>query len=649
MNLLYLILATFGLGFLVFVHEFGHYYMARKVGIDIEIFSIGFGKPLLSWHHNGVKWQICIIPFGGYVKMAGMEKDDNREPYEIPNGFFGKRPIDRIKVALAGPVTNIIFAMIFFAIIWATGGREKTFSELTPRIGWIDSNSELYSKGIRAGDEITHYDNYRFKGSKDHLYSAMVSDNDVEVRGYKIDQEAGTKAPFKYTVETYPHPDVLDNDLTTVGILQPAQYLIYNIPSNIDKNLFPDGSPFLGTELQQNDRLLWLDGEQLFSMRQLNHILNDNKTLLTIERDGKTMLTRVPRTQIIEYRLQDNQREELFDWQHASQLKGKLQNFSFIPYNVTPDAIVEAPFAFIDDEGYRESFPEIRESKYVAPLQQGDRIIAVDGFQISRGYELFRQLQERHVHLIIERNQDLTKKTSWKKANSNFNKSINFHDLEAIATGIGTSSQTTSAGNLTLIGPITPKKRNEFPLPEKTKALIKAQLLEQKKEIEKIANPQKRERALSIIADREEQLILGIYEPIDRTVTYNPSPQTLFNNATQETWRTLRALISGYISPKWFGGPIGIVHIMHYSWMVGVKEALFWIAIISLNLAILNLLPIPVLDGGHVSLALLEMITKKPLTTKTMERLTIPFVILLISFFIFLTYHDLSRLFYRFF
>ena len=71
----YILFAIIGLGILVFIHELGHYMMARRVGMKVEIFSIGFGKPIRSWMHKGVKWQICYIPFGGFVKISGMAKE----------------------------------------------------------------------------------------------------------------------------------------------------------------------------------------------------------------------------------------------------------------------------------------------------------------------------------------------------------------------------------------------------------------------------------------------------------------------------------------------------------------------------------------------------------------------------------------------
>ena len=135
----------------------------------------------------------------------------------------------------------------------------------------------------------------------------------------------------------------------------------------------------------------------------------------------------------------------------------------------------------------------------------------------------------------------------------------------------------------------------------------------------------------------------------DRFVNFNPNPIALFGNVFSEIARNLTALFSGSLGPKQFGGPIFIVQVMQQSWSIGFKEALFWLGAISLNLGVLNLLPIPVLDGGHICFSIIEKIRKKPMTAKMMQRLVIPFVALLIFMFIYLTYNDITRIFGRFF
>jgi regulator of sigma E protease len=128
-------------------------------------------------------------------------------------------------------------------------------------------------------------------------------------------------------------------------------------------------------------------------------------------------------------------------------------------------------------------------------------------------------------------------------------------------------------------------------------------------------------------------------------VNYNPNPWILFTNIFKETWQTLIALFSGSLSPKWLSGPVGIVQVMQHGLTIGLNEALFWVAAISINLGFLNLLPIPVLDGGYIVLCLVEMISGKKIKPKTMEKIILPFMILLIGFIIFVTYWDIIRLF----
>ena len=196
-------LPIFGLSFLIFIHELGHYFMARRLGMRVETFSIGFGKPIYSWERDGVHWHIGWLLFGGYVKIAGMETGEQRDLYEVKDGFFGKPPFDRIKVAFMGPFVNILFALLAFSSLWLIGGREKNFSDYTHKIGWIDPNSELYLKGIRPGDEIVSYNDQSFQGSKDHVSAPMTSSGLIEVKGNRVNFHTKSKIPFSYLVKTY--------------------------------------------------------------------------------------------------------------------------------------------------------------------------------------------------------------------------------------------------------------------------------------------------------------------------------------------------------------------------------------------------------------------------------------------------------------
>ena len=133
-----LLLAILGLGFLVFIHELGHFWMARRAGMKVEAFSVGFGRPIISWIKNGVRWQISWIPFGGFVKIAGMQKENGQEPHEVTEGFYSKSPWQRIQVSFMGPAVNIVFGLLLFGILWLSGGVKNRFrNSLTASAGLI--------------------------------------------------------------------------------------------------------------------------------------------------------------------------------------------------------------------------------------------------------------------------------------------------------------------------------------------------------------------------------------------------------------------------------------------------------------------------------------------------------------------------------
>ncbi|KIC72580.1 putative zinc metalloprotease [Neochlamydia sp. EPS4] len=649
-SFLYIILAVLALSFLIFIHELGHYYMARRVGMRVETFAIGFGKPIFSWIRDGVKWQIGWILFGGYVKIAGQDLGKDQSSYEAPDSFFSKRPIERIKVAFMGPFVNLLFAFLVFCLLWVSGGRYKNFSEYTSKIGWIDPKSELYKHNVRPGDELSSYDNKQFQSSKDHLYAAMMGAHTIQVQGKKVAYDAGVKTPFKFTVKTYPHPAAMEKGILTTGILQPANYILYDRLPNGAENPLPDGSPLQGSGIQYGDRIVWADGELIFSSMQLSSMLNDDRVLLVVQRGDKRLLARAPRVPMQELRFDTHIKDELTDWQYAVDLNHlKLQDLYVLPYNLTNQAVVENSLKFIDKEKEEEAFPPVPFSSLEAALQPGDKILAIHNTPIKSSAELLKQLQSKRVTLIVQRELKAPTPLSWQEADKAFDQKLHWQDLQKIIDGIAALNPLQQAGEFVLLNPLEPKTRSQIFLSPEKQAWLAAETLQEKKQIEAVEDPELRARAMQHFTVKEKELMLGLPAAQDAKVNYNPAPTQMFMSVFDEIWRTLKALFTGALNPKWMSGPIGIVQVVHDSWMISMQDALFWIGAISLNLGILNLLPVPVLDGGTIVMSFMEMLTGRKISSKMLEKLVLPFAILLIGMFLYLTINDLSRIFGGFF
>ncbi len=644
---IYIFLAILGLGFLIFIHELGHYYMAKYVGMKVEAFGIGFGRPIYKWTQGGVEWRLNWLPFGGYVKIAGMEMVKGTDPYSIPGGFFTKPPLDRIKVALAGPVVNLLFAFLMFSMIWLVGGREKNFSEYTRKIGWIDPKSTLYAQGVRPGDEIVSYDGIEYTSNRDHLLAAMTSGGKLDVKGLFVDYKSGEKKEFNFAIKPYPHPDSINDEILTTGVTMPAGQVIYR-PSKLSDE-HKEMAKAIGENIggiEEGDRIVWADGERIFSHQQLREILNSGKALLTIKRGDDTFLRRVPRVPIYELRLNQEVKNEFADYQYESGLTDqKLSDLDVIPYDLTPNGVVQKRLAFVDQEIADDSFPELPFSEREEPLQEGDQIIAVDGMPVKYSYQVFYQLQQNKVNVIVLRDPSLTDPIPSEKADEQFDALVDMERLGRIASSIGTPNETKQSGSYVLLEPIIPQKRIDLMKGTKELDDYQARLAKREEQIEQMDSVELREKNRQLLKEEKEELILGLIGIQDQAVIYRPNPLTMFADVTAEMWNTMSALFTGSLSPKWLSGPVGIVQAVQKSWQVSVMEVVFWMGLISLNLGYLNLLPIPVLDGGYIVLFLFEMVTGKKVKPESLEKVILPFFLLLVALILFITVHDISRIF----
>tara|TARA_B100001057_G_scaffold483932_1_gene561323 strand:- start:185 stop:1324 length:1140 start_codon:yes stop_codon:yes gene_type:complete len=177
--------------FVVFIHEFGHYYFAKKYGVGVPIFSIGFGKEIFGYtDRSGTRWKFTPFLIGGYVKMSGDEniysqskKEEilNKLSEEEKSKTLINKPIyQRTIIAFGGPLANFLLAILIFAFSFMING--KDFSQ--PQIHSVQKNSPAYNAGIKQGDIILKINNNKVESVRD--VSPFINSSSKEIINFKI-------------------------------------------------------------------------------------------------------------------------------------------------------------------------------------------------------------------------------------------------------------------------------------------------------------------------------------------------------------------------------------------------------------------------------------------------------------------------------
>jgi regulator of sigma E protease len=206
---------------LVFVHELGHFWVARRNGVKVEVFSIGFGPEIFGWHdRQGTRWKISALPLGGYVRMFGdadaassapTEELKRMSETERSQSFFYKSLGQRAAIIAAGPAANFVFAIAIMAGLFTTFGRPFT----PPTADEVDPQGAAASSGIHAGDRFLRLDGRAVERFEE--LQRIVQDNPGRPLTADID-----RAGSAVTLTVTPSPTVLKDRLgneRTIGRL----------------------------------------------------------------------------------------------------------------------------------------------------------------------------------------------------------------------------------------------------------------------------------------------------------------------------------------------------------------------------------------------------------------------------------------------
>ncbi|WP_110581688.1 RIP metalloprotease RseP [Helicobacter cinaedi] len=165
------------LSFLVFFHELGHFIVARICGVKVEVFSIGFGKKLVSWQFGQTEYALSMIPLGGYVKLKGQDDSNPKLKNYEADSYLSKSPWQRIAILLAGPFFNLFLAFLLYMAVGLLGK-----ASLLPVVGEVKENYPAVKAGIKVGDVIVAINGKEIKTWEELDSMIIESQGELELK-----------------------------------------------------------------------------------------------------------------------------------------------------------------------------------------------------------------------------------------------------------------------------------------------------------------------------------------------------------------------------------------------------------------------------------------------------------------------------------
>jgi regulator of sigma E protease len=640
---LHILYVALGLGLVIFFHELGHFAVAKWCGVFVERFSIGFGPILCSFKKGDTEYALSLIPFGGYVKMLGQDDMDpsqltTEEIAQDPRAYSSKNVPQRMGIISAGVIMNVITGMLFFGLAFRFG------VESSPaQVGHAVVGKPAWEKGIRSGDTFTRINGRDTKSFQDVLRGTTLSRGDIQIEGYHADGET-----FKVTIE----PDS-SGLRRMIGVSDARSLKIAEIGSDIKTTVVP-GSPAekVKDSFQDNDEIVSLNGEKVDSHAELQMLLaryRASSIELGIKRGDKIQTVTIEPARFREVGL----------WMDIEQIAAVQEN--------SP-----ASKAGLKVGDKITSVNGVDVGKIINPLHLAEHLEMFAGeeveIRVKRTVAGSPELEEVTVKLTPDDT------PAW----------IEYPFSDGTPLGIpsiGVAYHLTSNVLKVVLG--SPAAKAGVPEGGVLESVVIESENEMLKKISPVSSTElkfvdtsKKSMAYAFwqLQEVPDARVTLKFQGDDKTYTLAPVPakeewyisqrgiflqpqsQPLIADSWGDAFRmgihqtqntgldiylTLRNLLSGDLSPQNLSGPVGIAKVAYAVSKQGIQQLLMFLGFLSINLAILNFLPIPVLDGGHMVFLIWEGVTRRKPSEKVLIAASYVGMAFVLGLMVFVIYLDI--------
>lgn len=624
--------AALGIGLLVFVHEAGHFIAARLCGVDCYVFSLGYGPRIAGFNRNGCDFRISLIPIGGYVRMAGEIGENDEGPSD--GSLARKSPLQRIFVYSAGVLMNFIIAFIIFPIVYFTGVPANK-----PVVGSVTPGSPAWHARIAPGSVITAINGTKIVSFDQIPIEVAVSSSPLKLEyNEPIPGNPGEYRPRVESIATDYHEE---RGMPYLGVEAGLATEIARNAQNISVRglqlTVRADSPAYEAGVRTGDLLIGIDGKSIDagSIRYFAERLGDpgGATLLQFAA-GKDS---PPRSA-----------EEL----------AKITIPDGIPLAARP--VKDTERTILGVAPAKDLVKGVRKSSIFEKLKLtvGDRILRINGkpFVNSADFARVASAAEDVVKLSVLRG-DATVALEAK---------LTQDERAQLQDGVALGENDKS--NRIFVKKNTPAERGGLQAGDR---IIKVGSVEITKweQISKtvLAAPPEADLAIEIERDLGEGMVkltktirpartpefdFGIGFVDDRVLVrandLGEAIQLGFGASTRFIKQIiifLKKIALGQVAAnKNVAGPILLAATTYQLAHEGFIQLLYFLAVLSLNLALINLLPIPLLDGGNLFFVIIEAIKGSPVSERVIGASQTVGIFLLITLMVWVTFHDLKRL-----